>query len=96
MPKLTTTMYRGSKSTAECVGAQIVERYGEAEAKNYNPQLNCKTFKQWIQDGFKVKKGEKALKSYTLIEMKDKHGDVTKRRRTVNLFYILQVEPLNA
>lgn len=87
--------YSGSEKTYELVAGQISERYGKKEVKNYDPYKNCLSFKQWISNGYKVKKGEKSLKSITVIEETDEKGKVTKRHtRTINLFYYLQVEKI--
>jgi len=79
------------------VAEQIAERFGEAEAENYDPYKNCMTFRQWIVAGFRVKRGEKALKSVTYVEVKDESGEVIKKYpKVVNLFYIKQVEKVKA
>lgn len=42
-----------------------------------------------------MKKGEKALKSITLIEKKNEKGEVVQKYpKTVNLFYVRQVEKM--
>lgn len=88
--------YRGSRETYRRVAAQIAERWGDEEAVKYDPYSNVLTFKAWIDAGYKVKRGEKALKSTTLVEKTDEDGNViAKYPRTVNLFYIKQVEPIN-
>ncbi|MFH1255328.1 MAG: ArdC-like ssDNA-binding domain-containing protein [bacterium] len=88
-----TTNYKGSEATRNMVAEQIAERFGEAEVGHYDPYKNCMTFRQWIAAGFRVKRGEKALKSVTYIEVKDEHDEVIKKYpKTVNLFYIKQVE----
>lgn len=87
--------YSGSQKTYEFVAKQIAKRYGKKEVKNYNPYNNCLTFKQWIENGYKVKKGEKSLKSITVIEEIDKKGKVIRKHlRTIHLFYQLQVEKI--
>jgi len=87
--------YSGSQKTYEFVARQINKRYGEKEVKNYDPYKNCLSFKQWIENGYKVKKGEKALKSITVIEETDRKGKLIKKHlRTINLFYYLQVEKI--
>jgi hypothetical protein len=90
--------YKGSKKTKEMVTAQIAERWGEEEARRYNPyDGNCVPFRAWSDAGYKIKKGEKALKSITYVEVKDKDGEVVNTYpRKVNLFYHLQVEKVNA
>lgn len=47
--------------------------------------------------GYQVKKGEKALKSFIIIEKKDKDGTVVRKYpKRVNLFYIKQVEQVGS
>jgi len=55
------------------------------------------TIKQWNENGYRVKKGEKALKSFIVVERKDKKGEVVKRYpKRINLFYSKQVEEAKA
>lgn len=90
--------WKGSEKTADQVREEIARRYGEEEAKKYDPQINCFTLPTWNRLGFKVRKGEKSIRSMTLIEEKDpkaKEGEQTEKRtypKTVYLFYIKQVE----
>lgn len=88
------TNYTGSSKTAKKVYAQIAKRFGTCEAKKYDPLTNCRTFNDWRKNGFKVKRGEKSLKSFIFYTTKDKKGNELKKMRTINLFYVLQVEPL--
>jgi N-terminal domain of anti-restriction factor ArdC len=98
-------LWRGSQQTAEHVREEIARRYGEAEAKEYDPQINCFTLPTWNKLGYRVRKGEKAIRSMTLIEEKDpnakvasdatkegEEAEVIKYPKTVYLFYIKQVE----
>ena len=90
MPK---SNYKGSIATKKMVAAQIKERWGEKEVSKYNPLENCLTFQVWSEAGYRVKKGEKALKSITYVEKEDENGEVVSTYpKTVNLFYIKQVE----
>lgn len=92
-----TTNYKGSEATRDMVSKQIAERFGEAEAEHYDPYKNCMTFRQWLTAGFRVKRGEKALKSVTYVEVKDDSGEVIKKYpKTINLFYEKQVEKVKA
>lgn len=85
--------YTGSTTTFELVAKEIRERWGEAEAEKYDPYTNALTFTKWAVLGFRVRKGEKAIRSITFVEVKDKDGNITKRfRKSVCLFYYLQVE----
>lgn len=87
--------WTGSENTFNLVRKQIAERWGETEAGRYNPKDNCLTFRQWLKSGYTVRKGEKAIKSFVIVEKKDKEtGEVVgKRSKTINLFYEKQVEP---
>lgn len=93
-PQEVLSNYSGSEKTYELVAKQISERYGEKEVKNYDPYKNCLSFKQWLENGYRVKKGEKSLKSITVIEKTDKEGKIIKYPRTVHLFYCRQVEKI--
>jgi hypothetical protein len=96
--------WRGSEKTADAVRDEIARRWGEAEAAQYDPTKNCFTLHTWNKLGYRVKKGEKAIRSITLVEAKDtgnteeqdKEGgeehDVRKYPKTVYLFYKTQVE----
>jgi antirestriction protein ArdC len=60
---------------------------------------NCFTIQTWNQLGYRVKKGEKAIRSITYVEGTDQtedddgeEADVRKYRKTVYLFYRTQVE----
>ncbi len=91
-PKIT-TRYMGSQATYEDVKQQLLERFGKKVAEGYRPTENCAPFSVWANAGFKVKKGEKALKSVTFIEKEDEEtGEMKKIKRTVNLFHRVQVE----
>ena len=95
MERIIVSSWKGSLNTAENVRKQILDRWGQEEAGNYDPKCNCLTFNQWFQNGYRVKKGEKAIKSITLIEKKDEKGEVIRKYvKTVNLFYVGQVEKM--
>ncbi len=87
--------WTGSKNTSNLVRKQIAERWGKEAAEDYNPLENCFTFKQWLENGYIVRQGETALKSFIVIEQKDKKtGQVIDRRlKTICLFYKKQVDP---
>ena len=85
--------WKGSEKTAAIVKEEIANRWGEAEAANYDPRNNCFTFKTWRTKGYHVKKGEKAIRSMTFKEVKDEDTKGVKQYpKTVYLFYIKQVE----
>jgi hypothetical protein len=93
--------WRGSAKTAYAVREEIARRWGDAEAEKYDPLTNCFTIQTWNQLGFRVKKGEKAIRSITYVEAKDQtldaaedaeEAEVRTYPKTVYLFYRTQVE----
>jgi hypothetical protein len=88
--------YKGSQKTYEDVRGQIEERFGPEIAKSYDPYKDCLPYGTWLLHGFKVKRGEKALKSITFVEVKDEQDTVIRKvKRTVNLFHKRQVEKIS-
>lgn len=91
-----TSPYRGSEKTYEMVKEQIAERWGDEVAEDFDPYTDAAPFSSWIAHGFIVKKGQKALKSITMLEVKDENDKVIRKiRRSVNLFHRLQVEKVS-
>ena len=90
----TFTPYRGSEATASRVRSEIGRRFGSEAAAEYDPRHNTRTFAEWRKIGYKVKPGEKAIKSFIIVEKKDKEtGEViAKHLKTIYLFYEKQVE----
>ena len=87
--------WRGSPTTAQMVKEEVARRYGEDEAKSFSPFTSCMTFRRWQQFGFRVRKGEKAIRSITYIEKKDENGEVISTfPRNVFLFHKCQVDPI--
>jgi hypothetical protein len=94
--------WRGSAKTADAVREEIARRWGDKEAAKYDPLTNCFTIGTWNQLGYRVKKGEKAIRSITYVEGKDPAAtaadadedeqDIRTYRKTVYLFYRIQVE----
>lgn len=86
--------WKGSTRTAAMVAQEIAQRWGSDEVKNYDPMVNCFTYKRWQKEGYQVKKGEKAIRSVTWISASGDENDEHARRfpKTVCLFYIKQVE----
>lgn len=86
--------YRGSVTTAQLVQEEIRKRWGDKEANAYDPYTNCLTYRQWQEMNYQVKRGEKAILSFTFIDVVDELGKVLHSyRKTVHLFYRTQVEP---
>ena len=97
MTEQVTSNWTGSENTSNLVRKQIAERWGAEEAKRYDPRTNCLTFTAWQENGYIVRKGEKAIRSFIVIERKDKAGEVVERHlKNINLFYQKQVVPLPA
>jgi hypothetical protein len=78
-------------------------RWGDEEAKQYDPLTNCFTIQTWNKLGYRVKKGEKAIRSITYVAGKDQaetinededkdEQEVRTYPKTVYLFYRTQVE----
>jgi len=88
--------WTGSKETYNKILLQIIDRWGKTEARRYDPKFNCLTFKEWLKRGYQVRKGQKALKSYIFVELKDKDGEVIKKVvKPINLFYVRQVQKIS-
>ena len=93
--KVIGSIWQGSVMTLSHVAEQIKDRWGIDAVKIYDPTVNCFTYNRWLSEGYQVKKGEKALKSITWIKKVDeKTGQASKFPKTVNLFFITQVEPI--
>ena len=89
--------YHGSARTAQAVRDEIARRWGAAEADKYDPFRNCLTLRRWGSLGYRVRKGERSIRSITIIEEKDDSGAVVRKHaRTVHLFYERQVEKVNS
>lgn len=89
--------WRGSEATAEDVREQIRERWGDEVAEEFDPHTDAMPFSSWLKQGYGVKKGSKALKSITIVEVKDDEGKLVRKfPRTVCLFHRKQVEPIHA
>lgn len=100
LKKADVSSWKGSMATAGDIAHQIFERWGEQAMKQYDPRENCFTFRGWQERGYKIKKGEKSLRTFTFMpcaeEKKLADGTVKKEYhsfpKTVCLFYINQVE----
>lgn len=85
--------YTGSKVTYQMVADEIKKRWGEKEVAKYDPYTNMLTFFRWASLGYRIRKGEHAIRAFTFIDQKDEQGNVIKTfKRTVFLFYYKQVE----
>ncbi|OGG75311.1 hypothetical protein A3A41_01780 [Candidatus Kaiserbacteria bacterium RIFCSPLOWO2_01_FULL_54_22] len=89
--------WRGSEKTAEDVREQVRERFGDEVADEFDPAADAMPFSSWLAQGYAVRKGSKALKSITILEMKDPEDEkkVRKIKRTVNLFHRKEVDKIS-
>jgi hypothetical protein len=88
--------YRGSEQTAAKVKEEIGRRWPEL-ASSYDPKFTTRTYREWSKIGYRVKQGEKAIKSITIIEVKDDKGKVVKTYpKVINLFNINQIERMKS
>jgi len=91
------TAYRGSENTAKMVREEIRKRYGDQAAKEYNPFFTTRTYRDWSRINYRVKPGEKAIKSIVVLEEKDDLGNVIRTYpKIISLFHLLQVERLKS
>ena len=93
------SVWKGSTQTMRQIAQQIEERWGKEAVNEYDPGVNCFTFRGWQERGYHVKKGEKALKTFTFIPESnevDENGKSLGRSypKSVCLFFIRQVEPV--
>lgn len=83
--------WRGSEKTAENMRQQIRERFGEKAAKEYDPKIHVLSLRRWSEFGIRVRKGESALRTYTIIE-DDKDAEGKSFRRSLPVFHYLQTD----
>lgn len=94
--RLPPTHWKGSRQTADMVRKQITQRFGPEAAEAYDPTKSARPFQEWLRLGFKVKQGEKGLKSLIFLDLKDKQGKVVGRRpKIIFLFHERSVEPID-
>lgn len=87
--------YRGSVATYEMVREQLRERYGDRCADEFDPHTDAMPLISWSAYGYRVRKGEHALKSVTYREIKNDKGEIVRKiRRIVNLFHKRQTEKI--
>jgi hypothetical protein len=85
--------WRGSPETEEHVREQVRERFGDAAADSFSAAKDAMPLLSWSAFGYRVKRGARALKSITYVEVKGEDGKVEKKiRKVVNLFHRNDVE----
>lgn len=96
-----TSIYKGSKQTKDHVQEEIRSRYGDEAASAYDPKKNCFTLHGWQERGYKVKRGEHGILSYTVVGRRevtedDNGQEIIKEsggyKKKIYLFYVNQVE----
>ncbi|MSU74616.1 hypothetical protein EXS57_02445 [Candidatus Kaiserbacteria bacterium] len=90
--------WRGSSKTEEDVREQVRERFGDEAAEEFSAATDTMPFSSWLAQGYMVRKNSKALKSITIVEIRDPKDDkvVKKIRRTVCLFHKRQVQKIES
>ena len=89
--------FSGSDKTKSIVEAEILKRWGPSELNFYDPLRSTLTAKNWIQKFSMIpKKGEKAIRSFVVLETRDKKDPtkVIKRIKSIYLFHYRQVTEL--
>lgn len=84
--------WRGSEKTAEQMREQVRERFGDKAAKEYDPSRHVMSLRQWGRFGIRVRAGESALKTYTIIENDEETGEMKRVRRSLPVFHYLQTD----
>jgi len=84
--------FKGSEKTKALVQEQLRSRWGDELADSFDPLRHVMTYKKWLEAGRFVKKNERALRSFVIVESKDSDGSVKKYRRPCFLFHINQTE----
>lgn len=84
--------WRGSEKTAEKMREQIRERFGDKVAREYDPLRHVLTLRAWSRYGVRVRRGESALKTFTIIENDEETGEAKRVARSVPVFHYLQTD----
>ena len=86
------TNFMGSQRNYDSVKQQLLERYGEQIAEEYDPFSNCRTYNDWAKNSYVVNRGARSFKAVVIVEKKDKEGNVIKKYpKTICLFFRNQV-----
>ena len=85
--------YTGSITTANIVRKSLLEKFNKEIADNWTPSLT-RTWANWHQNGYQVKPGEKAIRSFTIINSKNKDGQTRKYKKSVCLFHFIQCQKI--
>lgn len=93
METLPKTNFRGSEKNFQDIKQQLLERFGKNVADTYSAYYDVRSYKGWLDVGRRVRWGERALTSSTIIEVKDQSGRVIRKYpKKIALFHELQTE----
>lgn len=89
------TNYRNGQKSLELVRSAIAQKFGEEEAKRFNPYTDARTFKAWIDIGYAPMKNEHGIRSFIMIPKKGtKKSEEILVPKNIWLFHRLQVQPI--
>ncbi len=89
------TPWSGSKATYMAVKSEVEKRFGKKTADEFRPEFDARTFRGWLSRSMAVNKGERGLRSWVILEKKDKSGKVIKKfPKKIWLFHYKQVSPI--
>ena len=87
--------WTNSEASYNLVVGQIKKKWGKDEVTLHNPKQSCFTFSKWLKHGYTVKKGEKAIKTYSVLYIQNEDNQVIATLQIpVNVFYRKQVAKL--
>ena len=90
--RTTYARWTSSEKSYNEVVSQIIERWGEDALERHNPKTSCYTFPKWLKHGYTVRKGEKAIKSYSVMDIQDENEKIIATISIpVNLFHRKQI-----
>ena len=89
------TPWTGSQATYLAVRNAVEKRWGKKVADEFRASHDARTFRGWLSRNLAVKKGEKGLESFVIVEKKDQAGKVVdKIYKKIWLFHRRQVSPI--
>ncbi len=89
--------WTNSETSYNLVVSQIKKKWGKDEVTLHNPKRSCFTFSKWLKHGYMVKKGQKAIRTYSVMDITNEDEQVIATLQIpVNLFYRKQVTKLKS
>jgi len=84
--------WTNSEKSYNLVVSAIKKRWGKDELNRHNPKTSCFTLKKWNKNGYLIRKGQKAIQSYSVLDISNEDEQVIATLQIpVNLFYRKQV-----